>query len=98
MINDYIVSIIRTLVPVLIASLLTTLGVKYNIVLDENTSAQLTVGIIGLLTSVYYAVVRGLELKWPKLGVFLGSTKAPNYVPTVDGQTSTNEIQSGRED
>lgn len=79
MLSDYLVSLWRTIVPTGVAALLTWLAVNYGIVLDENTSAQLAVGVTGLVLAVYYGVVRALETRWPWFGKLLGTSKQPVY-------------------
>ena len=79
MLNDYAVSLVRTVVPTGVASGLTWSAVHWGIVLDQDTSAQLSVGVTGLAVATYYAAVRGLETKWPWFGKLLGSSKQPEY-------------------
>lgn len=80
MLYDYVVSLIRTVVPTGVASGLTWLGVHYGIVLDKDTSGQLAVGVTGLSVATYYAVVRGLETRWSWFGKLLGRRAQPEYV------------------
>lgn len=74
-----IVSLIRTIVPVAVASGLTWLGMKTGFVLDENTSAQVAIAATGAAVSLYYGVVRVLEQRYPWFGVLLGSMRQPTY-------------------
>lgn len=32
-----------------------------------------------IIAAVYYAVIRVIETKWPKIGVLLGAKAQPNY-------------------
>lgn len=76
--SDFLVSQIRTHVPVLVGTLisfLTTLGLD----LDVETQAGLIAGLTGVIISLYYLIVRLIEKKFPKVGILLGSTKTPNY-------------------
>lgn len=73
------VSLIRTIVPVAVASGLTWLGMKTGFVLDENTSAQMAIAATGAAVSLYYGIVRLLEQKHPSLGILLGSRQQPTY-------------------
>jgi len=76
--NNYFTSLIRTVVPIVVGALVTwlvTLGVQ----IDAETQTGLIVGLTGLLTAVYYTVVRLLEKKWPKLGILLGKATTPDY-------------------
>lgn len=75
--STQIISWIRTVVPVGVASAiawLLTLGVE----LDKTAESGLVVGITGLLIAVYYTLARMLESKWPKLGVLLGVAQTPD--------------------
>jgi hypothetical protein len=77
--NDYFVSLIRTWVPVAIGSLLTWLASTLGIVLSDDTSVQLTIAAVGIVTAVYYALARAVEKRWPGLGrilLALGLTSA----------------------
>lgn len=73
------VSLIRTIVPVLVASGLTWLSVRSGLVLDEDTSAQVVVAVTGAAVTLYYGIVRLLEQRYPWFGVLLGSRKQPTY-------------------
>lgn len=76
--SDFLVSQIRTHVPVLVGTLisfLATLGLD----LDVETQAGLIAGLTGVIISLYYLIVRLIEKKFPKVGILLGSTKTPNY-------------------
>lgn len=74
-----IVSLIRTLVPVFVASGLTWLGLKTGFVLDDNTSNQVTIAVTGIVVALYYGVARLLEQRYPWFGVLLGSKQQPTY-------------------
>lgn len=84
--NDYAVSIIRTVVPSAVAWALTSLAVWVGPVPDD-LATQVTVGITGLCVLVYYSAVRWLERRWPWVGRFglgLGIRAAevqPSYAP-----------------
>lgn len=77
--NDYVLSLIRTVVPVAIGAALTWGGRKWGIVLPEDLSAESTIAITGLVVAAYYAAVRALEMRWPWVGKFLGASKPPAY-------------------
>lgn len=97
--GDKIIATIRTFVPVLIGSLITQL-----IALLPNVAAwldtvysgwQVAVGAfaVTLVTTLYYALARKIESKYPKAGKWLlGSAAKPVYVAPdadvlEDGQT-----------
>lgn len=82
--SDTVIAQIRTIVPIAVGALLTWLATKFKIVIDEQTQTQLVLGLQGLITAVYYSVVRILEDRFPQLGILLGSTKKPVYFNAVD--------------
>jgi len=65
--TDYVASVIRTLVPIIVGTLVAN-GIEID-------SEALTVVIIGL----YYSVVRLLEVNFPSAGWLLGLKGTPNY-------------------
>ena len=76
--NSFIISQIRTFVPIIVGALvawLLTMGIE----LDADTQAGLVVALTGGLQALYYFVVRLLEKKWPKVGVLLGVASKPVY-------------------
>lgn len=78
--NSQIVSLIRTVVPVVVGQLLTWLATKG--VLDETgeISAALVSLFTVVFTSAYYALARLLEVfVSTKFGWMLGIAKAPTY-------------------
>lgn len=78
--TNFLVSLIRTWVPIGVGSLISLLVVNYGIVVDESVTAQLAAGLTGIIIAGYYLLARLLERKFPQLGVLLGSTKEPVYV------------------
>lgn len=78
--NDYALSLIRTWVPIAVGSVLSWLAVKYGIAVPESISNEVTVGLTAALIAGYYALVRGLEKRWPAFGKLLGAAKKPVYV------------------
>lgn len=78
--NDTMISLIRTWVPIAVGAViawLTTSGLE----VDAETQTSLVIGITGLIQAAYYAVVRILENSFPQAGWLLGKAKAPNYTP-----------------
>lgn len=74
--NDLVVSLIRTYVPIAVGvalSALATIGVT-GVDSDAAVSA-----VTGLTIGLYYALARALERKSPKAGVLLGHKAAPTY-------------------
>lgn len=82
--DDYIVSLIRTWVPIAIGAAITWLAATFGIVLGDDTSAPLTVAAVAIVTAFYYAVARWAEGRWPGLGrilLALGLTKGQPVYP-----------------
>jgi len=92
--SDYILSLIRTWVPIGIGSVLGWLA-THGLGLDPETQAGLIAVLTAVAIGLYYAVVRKLEERWPKVGQFLlglGAAKTPVYADPaalvrVDGVT-----------
>lgn len=77
--SQYIISVIRTWVPIIVGSFigwLVSLGVE----VPENAQNALILAIGGIAIGVYYAVIRWLEQKFPNIGVLLGYVKQPVYI------------------
>lgn len=73
--NNYIVSHIRTFVPILVGTVvtgLTTWGI------DVDTTGWVA-AITGASIALYYAIVRAAAERWPMVGIFLGVNQAPSY-------------------
>lgn len=69
-------SLIRTFVPILVG-LAVSLGLKFGFELDVEGVTDLSTALV---TAVYYAAVRFLEVKVsPKWGWLLGKPKQPVY-------------------
>lgn len=91
-----IISWIRTVVPVLVGSLvawLVTLGVH----LDKGTENALVVALTGLFTAGYYTLARLLEKKFPQAGVLLGVAQTPDSyskgtLPVVEDVPALNVV------
>jgi len=86
-VSDYLTSIIRTLVPVGVGSLLGFLA-SLGITISESDSAGLTAACIAIATGAYYAAARAAErshIPWlAAIGRFLlgGIARTPVYVPS----------------
>lgn len=79
--SDFVVSAIRTYAPIAVGLALTFLAREAGVVVDTDTEAGLTAGLVGLLSAAWYALARWLESRWPALGWMLGAPKAPTYEP-----------------
>lgn len=73
--NDYIVSLIRTWVPVALGGVLSW-AIEAGVEIDRDGAI---IAVTGVIISIYYAVVRFAETKYPQIGVLLGKRTAPKY-------------------
>lgn len=72
--SDLLVSLRRTLVPIIVGALMASF-------LGSDLDPQALQSVVGgVISAVYYTVVRLLELKIPGVGVLLGARKQPVYV------------------
>ena len=76
MVNDFVVSVIRTVIPAIVGAAATWLVSVAGVELD---TAGLTSALVGAATGLYYALARTLERRWPRFGWLLGYPKAPQY-------------------
>lgn len=80
MLSNWIISLIRTYVPVGVGLLVTWAATQLKIGgLDPSTKAALAALMVAIVTSLYYTVVRLLEHWKPQLGWLLGVPAKPNY-------------------
>jgi hypothetical protein len=80
--NDYLVSLIRTYVPLAVGAALTWLAANLGVVIDKDTGALAVAAAVGIVTAVYYALARAIEGRWPQLGhvlLALGLRREPMY-------------------
>jgi len=78
--KDFIISQVRTWIPIAVGYLLSYLATK-GIVIDQQIQAALITLIGGLATGLYYFIARLLEVHVsPKFGWLLGYAKKPEYV------------------
>lgn len=80
MLTDYLLSLIRTWVPVGVGAALTWLAMHFNIVLDADMSTTAATVATGLIVGAYYALVRALETQWPGFGRLLGKKAGVTYL------------------
>lgn len=71
--GDLVTSLIRTYTP-LIVGFAVSAGL-----LPDTMSDQATLALSGVVSGVFYAVVRLAEKKWPAAGWLLGAAKKPTY-------------------
>ncbi|MFB4319074.1 hypothetical protein [Actinomadura sp. 21ATH] len=89
--DDYVVSLIRTWVPVAVGAGLTWLAAETGLVLDEDAGAAASTLAVALVIALYYAIARAIEQRWPRVGrimLALGLRRTPRYetVPRLAGQ------------
>ena len=77
--NNYIIGHIRTYTPIFVGSGLTWLADTMNIIVPDDSSTALIVGLSGLVSAIYYGLIRALAEKWPQVGIMLGYNNAPVY-------------------
>lgn len=82
--SDYLLSLTRTAVPIAVGAGLTWAGTHWGVVLPDDLSANGTIALTALVVALYYAAVRGLEMRWPWFGKLLGAAKPPAYNPPTD--------------
>jgi hypothetical protein len=82
MISNYIISLIRTIVPVAVGAVASWLLTKYAFHVNSDVQGSITALLTAVVTSGYYAGIRLLETKFPKgpWGMFLGFPTRPVYV------------------
>lgn len=76
--NDFITSLIRTNVPIVVGAFVAWL-ISLGIEVPEGSEGPLVVGLTALIIALYYTAVRWLETKWPAFGYLLGSKREPAY-------------------
>ncbi len=82
MLQNYVTSAIRTIVPLIAAWLLLHIPYLANLVTTEQAQTALAF----VLAAVWYLVVRAIEAKWPvilgfRVGILLGVPTPPVYAP-----------------
>lgn len=80
MLNNVVISAIRTYVPLGVGLLLTWLASSLRVIIDPSSQAGLVALCVAVLSGGYYTLVRLLEVKFPQLGIFLGVPAKPTYV------------------
>lgn len=77
--RDLLGSVVRTAVPSLVGLLLAWLGRRTGVVLDEGTSASVSMFVTALAGTAYYALARVAEARWKWAGWLLGWNVPPTY-------------------
>ena len=79
MLNDTVLSFIRTFVPVIVGALVAWLQ-PLGIQIDTVAAASIATAVF---TAVYYTAARLLEKHFPKAGWLLGAPRQPVYAEEV---------------
>lgn len=79
MISNFVISNIRTYVPIGVGLLLTWLASSLHVVIDPSSQAGLVALCVAVLSGAYYTLARLIERKWPQTGVLLGVAAKPTY-------------------
>jgi len=94
-ISDYVVSVLRTVVPVAWGALITYLislvpGVAPALAPAQPVIAGWGVAIAAAVTAAWYALMRKIEPKLPQwlAVIVLGSSQMPTYVPSAQGPSA----------
>ena len=85
--SDFVVSLIRTNVPIAVGALISWL-VSLGLVVPEGAEVPLTIAITAFAAAGYYAAARWLEKRWPAFGYLLGSKATPTYEPNARPYTT----------
>lgn len=75
--TTFVASLIRTVVPIIVGSVAAWLT-KIGLDLDPEAYNNLGIWLTLIFSSLYYALVRLLEEKFPQIGWFLGLAKSPD--------------------
>lgn len=78
MLENLVTSIIRTAVPYITVWLVSTLA------LPETVSAELEGSLVVLAGTIWYAIARAIEQRYPNFGYVLGSKAKPRYETDVE--------------
>lgn len=72
--SDFLLSLRRTLIPIIVGATGATVFAGH---INPN-DLEAVVG--GIISGVYYAIFRFIELKFPAFGILLGAKKQPVYI------------------
>ncbi|MDQ8040679.1 hypothetical protein RDI86_02330 [Cellulosimicrobium sp. XJ-DQ-B-000] len=76
--TDFVLSLVRTVVPIGVGALISWLALR-GVAVEESAQAALVSALTALITAGYYAGARVLELRWPWFGYLLGTKAEPTY-------------------
>ena len=78
--SDFIISQIRTWVPVIVGAFLVWAATELDIVIPEDAKLGVITASVALVTGLYYLIVSWLSKRWPRAGWLLGYPTKPTYV------------------
>lgn len=82
-VNDYVLKVVRTLVPLALSFAASVLAKNFNFVISEEWLKQqgetISLAIVPVVMAVYYLVISSLETKFPWIGILLGYPRQPTY-------------------
>lgn len=95
--HDLVVSLIRTVVPVIVGSVLGWLAAR-GLDLGPEAAAGVIPAVTGLCIVGYYSAVRWLETRHSRAGLLLGRTAQPVYTRPVSELTGLTAMWRTLED
>lgn len=99
MLQNTLLSLVRTWVPIVVGSAAAWLAAHYHFVLSAGTQEGVTVLAVGGASAGYYLLARLLEQKLPKAGWLLGHPAKPNYAAlAADAAVVVHEIGADIDD
>lgn len=88
--TTFVISLIRSNVPIVVGALLTWL-VSLGIVVPEEGKVGLILFLVAFLSGFYYLIVRLLEERYPQIGILLGFAKSPDSYSKGPGVEVTSK-------
>lgn len=82
MISDFVLSLIRTYLPIAVGSALVWAAAQTDIVIEPDSANGVIAVAVALVSGAYYLVARWLEGRWPWLSILLGTppkVSTPTY-------------------
>ncbi|WP_353707595.1 hypothetical protein ABRQ22_17190 [Cellulosimicrobium sp. ES-005] len=76
--TDFVLSLVRTVVPIGVGALISWLALR-GVEVEESAQNALISGATALIIAAYYAAARALETRWPWFGYLLGTRSEPTY-------------------
>lgn len=91
--SNFIIAIIRTVIPILVGWVVALLATA-SIPVDASIQAGLILSLSTLVSSLYYILVAWLERKWAWFGWLLGVARNPVYEAKHRAVVTPNSIGS----